>query len=453
MNIPITHSFSVASEITAAMAFLDSDPTKALIELEDTERALFDRRRDMVREDYFAARDSIRDAADTIKTHVRDNMSGDWEANWHTGVLLSRLDRDKSALEFLERAEESNPEDAIIGRKIIHSLLKLHKHQSDGGFAERAVTVGLKRAEIDGEPKTYEHLGDAYLATSDFASAFEAFDKASDTYTEHDPSNGYAERRASEMLRRYLDRAEDAIAYAEDAYEIDPASPRNVEELAFAYADAREHHRAIPYLMQAHYLKPDYKPTLFKLIDALVEAEQYDTATDFAKRFETHAGERELSLAKQLRIAERDPRGASRAFAIAEQLETEFGDVFETRKSLAGFYYAREMYDQALPFLTSVAEKPGGENYLNRAAQALRISGDVNGSARLVQDALARNSHNRFALLAAGWHFLDTGNPGSAHQYAQELERVAPDFRLGQNLLRRTSDAVDGLGYSADPVA
>lgn len=447
MNIPVSHSFSVASEIKAAMAFLDSDPNQTLIGLKETESALKDRRRSMDDTQFYAGRDQIREAADTLKSLIRDDYADDWEVNWNTGILFSRLDRDKSAMEFLERAHEQNPDDPLIPRKIAHALVKLHKNDTTGGYLSRAITYAKKAIEIDGHPESYEMLGDVYFAGGQHEQAFQSFAKACKLYDEQDlKSNGYAERRASEILRRHLFRKDDAIPYAEDAYDLDPSDRRNIEELGYAYADAGEHDRAIPHLMHAHFKRPQMRVTLLKLHDSLLETGAYNEAMEFAKRLDTHANARTLSLIKQLRVAESTPRFAKEAAQIADALQLEAPKDFDAARALGGYFFAHGQYEKALPHLKQVCSDPRGQSFLNRTAQAMREIGDYKGSETLVSSAMQAAPENPAAILAAGWHAHDTDQMQLAAQCAELLRQKAPDYRAASAFLTVMSD----VGWSTE---
>lgn len=455
MNIPITHRFSVAAEIQAAMAFLDTDPSQTISELKETESALKDHRRDMGDAAFYAARDQLRDAANTLKGLIRDDYAEDWQVNWNTGILLSRLDSDKAAMEFLERAHEQNPTDALIPRKMAHTHVKLHKNNTLGGHLGQAIGYAEKAIEIDGHPESHELLGDVYFAGGRHDDAFQRFAKACEVYEEQGlKSNGYAERRASEILRRHLNRKDEAVPYAEDAYDLDPSDRRNIEELGYAYSDAGEHDRAIPHLMHAHFKRPQMRVTLLKLHDSLLETGAYNEAMEFAKRLDTHANSRTLSLVKQLRVAESSPRFARASEQIAETLEREAtASDFDAARALGGYFFAHGEYEKALPLLKRVSADPRGQSYLNRTAQAMRELGDFAGSEAFVRTAMNKNPENPPAILAAGWHAHDTDQLQLAAQCAELIRQKAPNYRAANAFLTVMSEVSMGVDWTEQPSA
>lgn len=455
MDIPITHRFSVAAEIQAAMAFLATDASQTVSELKETESALKDRRRDMDDTEFYAARDQLRDAADTVKQHIRDDYAEDWQVNWNTGILLSRLGRDKAAMEFLERAHEQNPTDAHIPRKMAHALVKLHKNDTLGGHLPRAIGYAEKAIEIDGHPESHEMLGDVYFAGGQHENSFRSFAAASDLYEEQGlKSNGYAERRASEILRRHLYRKDEAVPYAEDAYDLGPGDRRNIEELGYAYSDAGEHDRAIPHLMHAHFKRPQMRVTLLKLHDSLLETGAYNEAMEFAKRLDTHADARTLSLVKQLRVAESTPRFARESRQIAADLEREASaSDFDAARALGGYYFAHGEYERALPLLKRVSADPRGQSYLNRTAQTMRELGDFAGSEAFVRTAMSKDPENPPAILAAGWHAHDTDQLQLAAQCAELIRQKAPDYRAASAFLTVMSEVSMDADWTEQPSA
>lgn len=430
------------------MALLHDDAGKAVADLKTAEEGLRDRRNTMDRQEYFDGRDSLLAAAQQIKAVVLAQYDEDADANWNMGVLLSRLGRDSEALQVLERAREARPDDVYIPHKIAHSYMKLYKHRPDPEFLEGAIAAAKDAIAVEPDAKSYELYGETLFTAKRYEDAAKAFGTAIDKAKDQDvKQDGYLERRMSELLRRYLDDPHEALDYALDAYEADPSNRRNVEELGYAYTDTGDYYQAIPLLMYAHAQNPELRITLLKLHDCLASTEQYDLAMEYAERIETHAHNRPLSLAKKLRIAEESPKHAYLAPQLAATMEQECPDSYDTAKALAGYFFANEEYERALPYLKRVSNDRGGHMYLNRTAQAMRETDDLAGSEAIIRKALQTAPKSPHTLLAAGWHFHDTNQMDQARLCAEELDTRHPDFRAASALKAVTAEGYNGVDW------
>ena len=445
--------FSLAANIEAAIELSQTKPEEAIGELKELERDLYDSRLEFSREDYFALRDKIQTALDPLKDVLRQKFSTDVSLNFNFGILLSRLGRDHTALEFLQRAQELSPEDAVISRKIVTSYLKLHRRDRNGGFGKNAVEEASNAVDLSPDDRSYALLGDALYENQQKEQALEAYEKLIKTQSGHDP-NGYAYRRAAEITRRFVKDFDKAKEYAQKAYAQNPADRRNIEELGFAHADRNEHEQAIPYLLYAHAKKSDVRIVLIKLIGCLTETGQYDLAQEYADKLETECGDRTKSLIKKLDIFNASKKSFDEALEIAQELATDFSGSYSTAERLGRFYYAADMFEEALPFLKhTVIHDPKGQYMLNRAAHAMRKTGQTEEAGKLIELALTRRPNSLDVLLAAGWHAYDTDQMTEARHFAARIQSANPDFKPASAFLTVTDPNYRGVDWAEDLTA
>lgn len=345
--------FSAAAETEKAMENLESNPREVVFELKGIGEALFDRRRNLKEQGYSEAREKILAACSHIANVVDNRFAEDFDVSWNFALLLSTLGEERRAFDYIERAIEMRPNDAVVRRKAASVLKNIGAE--DPKCMENGLFEAKKACELDPSAKSYKILGHIHFELKAYQEAQNAFVRGTNApNANEDVPGGYLERRVAETSRRYLKDLDTALKYAVKAHTMAPHKRRNVQELAHTYLDCGMIHDAIPYLMYAHALKPNLRLTLFKLVDALKQTEQYDSALEYAGKLETHANSRDASLRKIIEVHRKRGSVDQGVVDLTRGAIKEFPEDLGLCEEAGRLFYEQKRYREAIPLLENL---------------------------------------------------------------------------------------------------
>lgn len=374
MNVAaLVPEFSAAHELGVIMHDWEQQPAETLDQLRELERDIYDRRKTLPKDAYDAARDALKGSCDRIKGVVDTIYKTDFDISWRFGLLLSTLGQDQEALNYIDAAISLRPNDPIPYRKKARMLSIMGR--KDKSILPQAIEAAEMACQLEPNAKSYKILGETLFEAGEYEEAKTAFIKGADApNSAEDEPGGYLERRAAEIYRRHLDEPECALTCAKRAYEIEPSNRRNVEELAYTYDDLGKPHQAIPLLMYAHALKPNFRMTLLKLTEALTATGQAEQALFYAGRLETAGDVRDISLRKKIEIHRKLNLVSNETLEIAAALVSEYPDNLRGTEEAARLYVEQKMYTEAIPLL---------EKLIGAGVRNTRTLSNMLGEARL----------------------------------------------------------------------
>jgi arylsulfatase A-like enzyme/Flp pilus assembly protein TadD len=207
----------------------------------------------------------------------------DFDGGYATlGVIYARLGRVGDALTVLRRGVELNPDNYLIASPLVHLLNKV------GRFDETIRVIAADgRYPFEHEFDSWNALGVAYLNTGDLERARQAFGSALDL----DGKDYLAHRNLGDVefadYRRTKDPAayDKALAYYLRAIELNPRDPSSRNALGFTYLQGGRPKEAIPPLLKALDLFPDYDTAVYNLGLAYFNTGDFEKALSYLTRF------------------------------------------------------------------------------------------------------------------------------------------------------------------------
>lgn len=349
--------FCIVSEVTAAMQGYRSNPLEAIQQLKDVEASVRDRKRSFDRAQYGIARAKLREACDRIESAITDTYQSNFEISWQYGLLLSRLDQDERALDYIDCAIELREDDPVPYRKAASVCLHLGRKLRDSSYFDNALDYAEDATDIDPSAKSLRLVGDAHRHNENYEEARKAYITGVEAEnSDRDEPGGYMQRWLSEISRRHLRDLDTALKYAEQAYAAAPSQKSNVEEYGYALLEAGETHRALPLLLYANVMNPQFRTTVLKLTDALVSTGDHRTAILYAQTLETACGKRDMSIRKQIEIARKSGSITRQTFQLADEAVRKFRNDLRLMEEVGRFYYEQGMFDEAVPILQKLVD-------------------------------------------------------------------------------------------------
>ncbi|MFK7839404.1 MAG: hypothetical protein AB8B83_03655 [Bdellovibrionales bacterium] len=356
---PLIADFDAARDTEAAMNFWPESPLQTIEELASIETAIFERKDTYTKDEFKEAKAAVIKKCERLKDTISTEFEDYPEMNWQFSLLLSKLGMKKECIPFLEKAAELSPSDQARKRKLASALTKI---TDDKIALTRAIQIAENATSISPNAKNYRVLAEALFANDAFFDAKDSFiagANAENSVT--DEPGGYCERRAAETLRRKLESPEEALEWAQKAYEIDPENRRNCEEFGLAHFELGNYKKATPFLFYAHTEQPNFRLTLHRLIDCLIKTDKFEQAYDFAINLERYADEREVSIRRQVEVYRAAQWAPDEDLKELEKvIKEEFPDSRQTNEEIGRYFFERGATEKARSYLEIAANAEGG---------------------------------------------------------------------------------------------
>jgi arylsulfatase A-like enzyme/tetratricopeptide (TPR) repeat protein len=228
------------------------------------------------------------EAIDLLK-HVlgeREDFDGAYSA---LGMIYALQGRVADALAVFRRGLEVLPANYMIASPFIHMLLKV------GRFDEVIRVVAADgRYPFETIADSWNVLGEAYLNAGQLDNARKALGAALDL----DERDYLIHRNLGDVELADFSRSQDrgayerAVACYEKAVELNPRDPSSRNALGFSYLQGGRGKEAIPHLLKAIELVPDYDTAVYNLGLAYFQTADYAKALETLVRFREKFGAR-----------------------------------------------------------------------------------------------------------------------------------------------------------------
>ncbi len=228
------------------------------------------------------------EAVDLLK-HViseREDFDGAYSA---LGMIYALQGRVGDALAVFRRGLEVLPANYMIASPFIHMLLKV------GRFDEAIKVIAADgRYPFETVADSWNVLGEAYLNTGQLDNARKALGAALDL----DERDYLIHRNLGDVELADFSRTRDqgayerAVACYEKAIELNPRDPSSRNALGFSYLQGGRAKEAIPQLVKAVELVPDYDTAVYNLGLAYFQTADYAKALEILTRFRERFGGR-----------------------------------------------------------------------------------------------------------------------------------------------------------------
>jgi len=207
----------------------------------------------------------------------------DFDGGYATlGVIYARLGRVGDALTVLRRGIELMPDNYLIASPYVHLLNEV------GRFDETIRVIAADgRYPFEHEFDSWNALGVAYLNTGDLERARQAFGSALDL----DAKDYVVHRNLGDV--EFADYArtknpaafEKALSCYQKAIELNPHDPSSRNAMGFTYLQGGKPAEAIPFLLKALELLPDYGTAIYNLGSAFFNTGNFEKALSYLTRF------------------------------------------------------------------------------------------------------------------------------------------------------------------------
>ena len=228
------------------------------------------------------------EAIDLLKQVLTDRE--DFDGAYATlGTIYALQGRVADGIAVLKRGLEVLPKNYMIGSPLVHMLVKI------GRFDEAIKVITADgRYPFENIADSWNVLGEAYLRTGQLDNARMALGAALDL----DERDYIIHRNLGDVEFAVFTRDRDRAAYGlalecyEKAIELNPRDPSSRNALGFSLLQGGRAKEAIPQLLKAIELVPDYDTAIYNLGLAYFQTGEYDKSLENLVRFREKFGSR-----------------------------------------------------------------------------------------------------------------------------------------------------------------